>query len=126
LTATTHDTKRSADVRARIAVLSTIGPAWVDLVAWWHELCAEHARPDGGPDADEQLFVLQTLVGTWPVSRERLHRYLVKAMREAKRHTSWIDPNEAWERRVLEMVDRVVTSERFRELFVAVVATMVP
>jgi (1->4)-alpha-D-glucan 1-alpha-D-glucosylmutase len=126
LAATTHDTKRSGDVRARIAVLSTIGPAWLDLVAWWRELCAEHAGTADGPDADEQLFVLQTLVGAWPLSRERLERYLVKAMREAKRHTSWIDPDEMWEHHLVEVVDRAVTSERFRDLFGPLLATVVP
>ncbi len=126
LAATTHDTKRSADVRARIAVLSTIGEAWLRLVAWWRDLCTEHAGPGGGPDDDEQMFMLQTLVGAWPLSRERLGIYLVKAMREAKRHTNWIDPDEAREHQVLEVIDRAMSSPRFRELFVPLLETILP
>jgi (1->4)-alpha-D-glucan 1-alpha-D-glucosylmutase len=121
LTGTTHDTKRSGDVRARISVLSTMGDAWVRVVAWWRELCVEHAEGAVGPDRDEQLFVLQTLVGAWPLSRDRLDRYLVKAFREAKRHTTWTDPATEWERSVLEVVARAMADPAFSEVFVSFV-----
>jgi (1->4)-alpha-D-glucan 1-alpha-D-glucosylmutase len=116
LAATTHDTKRSADTRARIGALSTLGDEWVRLVRRWRALFVEHRRAEA-PDDDEQLFVLQTLVGAWPVSRARMDMYLVKALREAKRHTTWTEPNEAWERDVVDATARVVADPRFRESF---------
>ena len=67
--------------------------AGAELVERWHDVTAP-LRSEGAPDWAEELFVYQTLVGTWPISRERLEAYLVKALREAKRNTSWIDPNE--------------------------------
>jgi (1->4)-alpha-D-glucan 1-alpha-D-glucosylmutase len=127
LAATTHDTKRSADVRARIAVLSTMGSTWLDLVASWRALCAEHSTRDGGPlDRDEELFVLQTLVGAWPIARLRLDGYLVKAMREAKRHTSWLEPDEQWERQLVDVVAAAMSDRRFEQAFVPVIDRVVP
>ncbi|HEY3671735.1 MAG TPA: alpha-amylase family glycosyl hydrolase [Acidimicrobiia bacterium] len=125
LAATTHDTKRSADVRARIAVLSTMGDRWLDVVEWWRTRCAEQATDADAPDADEQLFALQTLVGTWPLSRARLDRYLVKAFREAKRHTAWVDPDEVWERAVLEVFARAMADPGFDEAFVPFVVDVI-
>ena len=126
LAATTHDTKRSADVRARIAVLSTLGSEWFELVESWRTLCATHTRGGAGLDADEQLFVLQTLVGVWPISRARFDAYLVKAMREAKRHTSWTEPDDAWEQGVVDVVADAVADPRFDEAFVPVLERVVP
>jgi (1->4)-alpha-D-glucan 1-alpha-D-glucosylmutase len=117
LAATTHDTKRSADVRARIAVLSTMGDEWLTLVEWWRDLCAQHETRSGAFGADEQLFVLQTLVGAWPLSHDRLEATLVKSFREAKRHTSWIEPDESWERAVIEVVETSLADQRFVERF---------
>jgi (1->4)-alpha-D-glucan 1-alpha-D-glucosylmutase len=126
LAATTHDTKRSADVRARIVVLSGMGRAWLDFVEWWRALCAEHATGTaGGPDRDEQLFVLQTLVGAWPLSRDRLDGYLVKALREAKRHTTWVAPDGAWEHSVIDVVRAATRDTRFVETFVPFVTEVV-
>jgi (1->4)-alpha-D-glucan 1-alpha-D-glucosylmutase len=125
LAATTHDTKRSADVRARIAALASMGDEWRSLVDWWRTRCDEHATAAGAPDADEQLFVLQTLVGAWPLSRERLDGYLVKAFREAKRHTAWVDADEQWERAVADVVARIVADQEFGERFVPFLADVV-
>lgn len=125
LAATTHDTKRSADVRARIAALSSVGPEWRELADWWSELSGEHAPPGAGLDADERIFVLQNLVGAWPLSNERLDGYLVKAFREAKRHTGWIDPDESWERAVVGQVAAAVRDARFAERFVPFLARIV-
>ena len=91
---------------------------WLEVVEWWRARCAEHATGHGAPDADEQLFVLQTLVGAWPLSRARLDGYLVKAFREAKRHTAWVDPDEKWERAVLDVVAQAMADPRFNEVFV--------
>jgi len=125
LTGTTHDTKRSADVRARIAVLSSMGEQWLRIVEWWTDLCARRTRGAAAPDHDEQLFVLQTLVGSWPLSRERLDGYLVKALREAKRHTTWIDPNEEWEQEVCDVVADAMADPSFSEVFLSFVIDVI-
>jgi hypothetical protein len=89
----THDTKRSGDVRARIGALSWIPGAWRERVLRWRGL-NEPLRAGGGPDAGEEYLIYQTLVGAWPLERERLVDYMVKAMREAKLTTDWVEPDE--------------------------------
>jgi (1->4)-alpha-D-glucan 1-alpha-D-glucosylmutase len=121
LGATTHDTKRSADTRARIGALAGLGADWRRLVEEWRALFLEHRRHDA-PDDDEQLFVLETLVGAWPIARERLDGYLVKALREAKRHTSWVDGDPEWERDVVEATARLTADPRFRDSFLPFLA----
>jgi (1->4)-alpha-D-glucan 1-alpha-D-glucosylmutase len=99
LTLTTHDTKRSADVRARLDVLSEIPGEWEAAVRRW----AEHNdryRTQGYPDRNLEYLIYQTLVGGWPLSAERLTQFLQKAAREAKVHTSWVDPVPAYEEAV--------------------------
>ena len=99
LTTMTHDAKRSADVRARIGALAGMAGEWERQVRRWLEAC-EPLRERGAPDRIEQYFLFQTLVGAWPIEAERLEAYMEKALREAKRNTSWIEPHEDWERRV--------------------------
>ena len=89
----THDTKRSGDVRARIGALAGMAEQWEAHVRGWLELTS--AVP--GPDAVERYLVFQTLVGAWPIEPERMDAYLEKALREAKRTTSWIEPDEEHE-----------------------------
>jgi (1->4)-alpha-D-glucan 1-alpha-D-glucosylmutase len=94
-TLSTHDTKRSADVRARLAVLS-------ELPMWWAETVREfirlgHAAGAAPPDPALGHLLWQTLVGVWPLPPGRLHAYLEKAMREARTHTSWTNPDEGFE-----------------------------
>jgi (1->4)-alpha-D-glucan 1-alpha-D-glucosylmutase len=100
LSTTTHDTKRSGDVRARIGSLAGMALEWVAAVREWRELCAP-LRSAGAPDAIEEYTIFQTLVGAWPIEPERLCAYMEKALREAKRNTSWVEPDEGWEQRVL-------------------------
>jgi (1->4)-alpha-D-glucan 1-alpha-D-glucosylmutase len=88
----THDTKRSGDVRARIAALAGLADEWAERVRRWPQL----------EDPTESYLAYQTLVGAWPLELERLEAYMEKALREAKRNTSWVDPNEEHERRVRE------------------------
>jgi (1->4)-alpha-D-glucan 1-alpha-D-glucosylmutase len=107
----THDTKRSEDVRNRINVLSEVPEEWRDCLAHWSHLNAGRAVPD----ANEQLFIYQTLVGCWPISRERLHTYIVKALREAKTHTSWLHIDEQYERQVLQFVDKITEGESSKD-----------
>jgi (1->4)-alpha-D-glucan 1-alpha-D-glucosylmutase len=92
----THDTKRSGDVRARIGALAGMPEEWAARVRRWLEACS----PLRGPDAVERYFIFQTLVGAWPIEAERLEAYMEKALREAKRTTSWIEPDTAHEERV--------------------------
>ncbi|MDP5182478.1 malto-oligosyltrehalose synthase [Blastococcus sp. BMG 814] len=97
-TLSTHDTKRSEDVRARLAVLAEIPDEWAQLVRGW---LARH------PLADRSLahLVWQNLVGAWPLSRERAHAYAEKAAREAGTVTTWTDPDEAFEAQLQALVD---------------------
>jgi (1->4)-alpha-D-glucan 1-alpha-D-glucosylmutase len=100
LSTTTHDTKRSGDVRARIGALAGMADEWAAAVRDWRELCAP-LRTAGAPDAIEEYTIFQTLAGAWPIASERLCAYIEKALREAKRNTSWVEPDRAWEERVL-------------------------
>ena len=86
----THDTKRSGDVRARIGALSTVAAEWAALAGRWI------AEADA-PDEHCAHLVVQTLVGCWPIEGERLEAYVVKALREAKLRTSWVQPDEDYE-----------------------------
>jgi (1->4)-alpha-D-glucan 1-alpha-D-glucosylmutase len=98
-TLSTHDTKRSADVRARLAVLSesTLGPSWPDLADRWLPRLLERWPDDVEPDATTLLVCLQTVLGAWPISADRLEAYLVKAAREAKTRTTWTEVDEGFE-----------------------------
>ena len=89
----THDTKRSGDVRARIGALAGMAEEWEAHVRTWLSLLEDVPGPDGA----ERYFIFQTLVGAWPIEPERLEAYMEKAMREAKRNTNWIEPDEAHE-----------------------------
>ncbi len=117
----THDTKRGEDTRARINVLSEIPEEWNRALHRWRELNRRRkssVEGSGAPDANEEYLVYQTLVGTWPLegvtdeNREdyvrRLQEYMQKALKEAKLHTSWINPNEDYERAVSEFVASVL------------------
>ena len=105
LALSTHDTKRSADVRARLAVLSEVPGEWHAFVTDQHVRLAEAWAPVE-PDPAIEYLLLQTVVGAWPISRERLARYTLKAAREAKLRTSWRDPEPGYE----AALERVVAS----------------
>ncbi len=114
----THDTKRSEDVRARINVLSELADDWADAVdRWRRENSGLRGEVDGAsvPDGNTEYLIYQTLVGAWPLDADgvpefggRLKQYLEKAGREAKQHTSWIDPNAGYESAVAAFVDAVL------------------
>jgi len=103
-TLSTHDTKRSEDVRARLAVLAEVPTEWADLVGW---LLSRH------PLADRPLahLVWQNLVGAWPLARERAHAYVEKAAREAGTSTTWTAPDEAFEEQLHALVDAAYDDE---------------
>ncbi len=97
----THDTKRGEDVRTRLNVLSELTDEWIDLVKQWRTMNAG-ARRFGMPDANDEYFIYQTLVGAFPFEpeedvEERMVAYLIKSLREAKRHSRWESPNESYE-----------------------------
>ena len=100
-TLSTHDTKRGEDVRARLAVLAEMpGPTGPRALRRW-------VRAAPLPDPAFAHLLWQTVVGAWPIERERLHAYVEKAAREAATSTSWADPDEAFETALHAVVDRI-------------------
>ncbi|MEU4157194.1 malto-oligosyltrehalose synthase [Actinoplanes sp. NPDC026670] len=96
----THDTKRGEDVRARLAVLSEVPGDWTEVVRRW-------VRFAPLPDPALAHLLWQVTVGAWPISRERLQAYAVKAAREAGTGTNWLSPDEGFETILRQMVDRI-------------------
>ena len=117
-TLSTHDTKRQEDVRARLAVLAELPARWGAQVAEWHER-AMGLRSFGDTatavDPDTEYLIWQTLVGTWPISAERLADYLTKAIREANRRTSWTDQNPEYEAAVHGLAARAIDERELSE-----------
>ena len=125
LALTTHDTKRSADVRARLALLSEDPAGWSAAARELARLAEPHRSGDDGPsDADLELL-LQTLVGAWPIDVERAVAYLAKATREAKLRTSWTDPDPAYDAAVERLVRGVLGDRSFVGALERVVAPLV-
>ncbi len=120
-TLSTHDTKRSADVRARLAVLSELPGLWADAVR-------EFTRLAGATVPDPALghLLWQTLVGAWPLPPDRLHAYLEKAMREARTRTSWTDPDEAFEAALHAVADAALDDPALRTAVATVAAQITP
>ncbi|HEX3176795.1 MAG TPA: malto-oligosyltrehalose synthase [Methylomirabilota bacterium] len=111
----THDTKRGEDVRARINVVSEIPDEWRRRVGVWQRLNRRHRTMVDGvavPGANTEYLIYQTLVGAWPLDAERLTAYLMKAVREAKSHTSWINPNARYDEAVARFTEAVVDRQR--------------
>jgi (1->4)-alpha-D-glucan 1-alpha-D-glucosylmutase len=108
VTTSTHDTKRSEDVRARLAVLSEIPDEWARILHRWCERTRQWWRPPTRRDPALDVLMHQTLVGAHPLESGRAHTYLDKAMREAKRATSWLDPDEEFERAAHAVLDAML------------------
>ena len=117
----THDTKRSEDVRARINVLSEISGPWRKAVQRWARWNRRHRREVDGqaaPSRNDEWLFYQTLVGVWPLTTpsdeeratliQRLQQYMEKACHEAKLHTSWINPNRNYDRAVHDFIAEVL------------------
>jgi (1->4)-alpha-D-glucan 1-alpha-D-glucosylmutase len=119
-TTTTHDTKRGEDVRARISVLSEMPDQWRQHLDRWSQLNARHRQAVDGqpvPDRNEEIFLYQTLLGTWPLEptdfrslSERMQAYVVKATREAMVHTRWTQPNLRHETALQRFVKSILRS----------------
>jgi (1->4)-alpha-D-glucan 1-alpha-D-glucosylmutase len=121
LDTSTHDTKRSEDVRARIDVLSEIPGLWRRNVRRWREMNADKKRMVDGseaPSRNDEYLLYQTLIGTWPPQEttagpqfyDRIDQYMLKAVREAKQRTSWANPNSEYEAAVAAFVKAILSS----------------
>jgi (1->4)-alpha-D-glucan 1-alpha-D-glucosylmutase len=115
LTTQTHDTKRSGDVRARLVALTWLADEWREHVLEWRRV--NEALRGEAPDANEEYFLYQTLVGAWPLERERLEAYLEKALREAKTNSNWLEPNARWEEEVKAFARALSDHEPFLTSF---------
>jgi len=114
----THDTKRGEDVRARISVISELPTEWGRRVNAWRRMNSRHRRSSDrveAPDANDEYFFYQTLVGTFPFDgipseefKSRIREYIIKAVREAKVHTAWLKPDEEYESGFLAFIDGVL------------------
>jgi (1->4)-alpha-D-glucan 1-alpha-D-glucosylmutase len=124
-TLSTHDTKRADDVRARLAVITELPARWKSTVSRWSRRTAQF-KTGYYPDRNTEYFFYQTLVGTWPISVERLTAYMEKAAREAKQHTSWTQQNKEFEDALKSFIERSLASEEFItevETFVGLILT---
>lgn len=117
LATATHDHKRGEDARMRIAVLSEVAEAWSAQARNWLDRLGD-ARD--APDRSDALMLLQTLLGVWPLNgdleglEDRVSAWFIKALREGKRHTSWLDPDEAYEKSCLEALGALLDPARSR------------
>ena len=112
LATSTHDTKRSEDVRARISLLSEIPARWANAVERWSKVVARHRTGDF-PDPNAEYLFFQTLVGAHPLSTERAIAYMQKATKEAKRYTSWLDPKPGYDDAIEGFVRGALTDDEF-------------
>lgn len=132
LATSTHDTKRSEDVRTRLAALSEMPADWRKALRRWSTINRRHKREIEGefaPDANEEYLIYQTLLGTWPLEPldkparvkylARIQDYLIKAIKEAKVNSSWVQPNEEWEGAVRDFVAKLLRAgaNRFLDNF---------
>ena len=133
LATATHDTKRGEDMRARLNVLAEVPLEWADAIARWQAWNQRSKTEIDGqpvPDANEEYLLYQTLVGTWPLETlqpaergayiERIVGYMDKALKEAKLHTSWANPDEDYDRAaaafVREILDETKSSVFLRDM----------
>ncbi|GAB4527508.1 MAG: malto-oligosyltrehalose synthase [Anaerolineae bacterium] len=126
LSTSTHDTKRSEDVRARIDVLSEMPEEWHSTVQTWARLNAEKKTvvdDEAAPDANDEYLYYQTLLGMWEegesveVMQARLQAYMTKAANEAKVHTSWINTDDAYNDSLHRFVEQTLADQAFMEAF---------
>jgi (1->4)-alpha-D-glucan 1-alpha-D-glucosylmutase len=123
LTSSTHDTKRSEDVRARISAISELPREWRAAVNRWTRMNRRHKiRVEGAlaPDRNDEYHLYQTLVGVWPFGMripdadfiERITSYMVKAVREGQRHSSWINPGDDYESALTGFIEGMLRPDR--------------
>jgi (1->4)-alpha-D-glucan 1-alpha-D-glucosylmutase len=119
LATSTHDTKRSEDVRARILAISEVPQLWRTSLQRWRTInrrWKKNVEESSAPDPNEEYLFYQTLLGSWPLGAteatpeyiERIQAYMAKALKEAKMNTSWIQPNEQWDSAMSDFVAHVL------------------
>lgn len=119
LTLSTHDTKRSDDVRARLAVLSEMPGEFGETLNRWsrinNEVRSELFRGESntGPDRNTEYLLYQTIIGAWPITEKRLQDYMLKAVREAKQQTSWTTNNAEFEDGMHRFIEAILKHEPF-------------
>ncbi len=125
LATSTHDTKRSEDVRTRISLLSEIPREWGTAVARWAEMNAGH-KVNGMPDGNAEYLLYQVLVGAHPLGADRAVAFMEKASREAKQHTSWVDPDPGYDEALAGFVRAVLADAAFTADLAAFAEPLVP
>lgn len=128
LSSSTHDTKRSEDVRARINIISEMPDEWHDCVGYWSRLNRKYKiNVDGSvfPDRNDEYLFYQTLIGSWPFEWQehkayddyikRIISYMIKAVRESKTHTTWTNQNRNYESALESFIQNVLDKEENRE-----------
>ncbi len=109
-TLSTHDTKRSDDVRARLAVLSEIPRDFRKILRRWSRM---NAKISLGVDRNTEYFFYQTVIGAWPIAKDRMSAYMEKATKEAKQQTSWTASNKEFEDALKTFIDGALGSAEF-------------
>ena len=112
LATSTHDTKRSEDVRARLNLLTEIPDRWYETVTAWTEINRSYWNSEE-PDRNAEYLLYQTLIGAWPIELARIQEYMLKAVREAKLHTTWTQPNEIYENRLANFIGGIFSDRKF-------------
>jgi (1->4)-alpha-D-glucan 1-alpha-D-glucosylmutase len=112
LATSTHDNKRSEDVRTRISLLSEIPDRWAAALHQWSTM-NEGSWNNRTPDRHAEYLLYQTLVGAWPIDAARSWQYMLKACREAKLRTSWQEPNAGYEANIQGFVERTLDNVDF-------------
>jgi (1->4)-alpha-D-glucan 1-alpha-D-glucosylmutase len=139
LATSTHDTKRSEDVRARMLAISEMPDVWRRSLQKWRTVnrrWKKEVNESEAPDSNEEYLLYQTLLGTWPMMEsgtpekkvdskyvERIQSYMTKALNEAKLNTSWIQPNEPWLAATRDFVAKILepgTKNKFLTTFLPV------
>ena len=111
-TLSTHDTKRADDVRARLAAITEIPGKWKAILSRWSRANAPF-RTGKFPDRNTEYFLYQTLIGAWPISKDRLIAYMEKSTREAGQKTSWTQQNSEFEQALRTFIERILESQSF-------------
>jgi (1->4)-alpha-D-glucan 1-alpha-D-glucosylmutase len=112
LATSTHDNKRSEDVRTRISVLSEIPDRWSEALLRWSKL-TEASWRNRTPDRHAEYLLYQTLIGAWPIDKDRCWQYMLKASREAKLRTSWHRPDASYESNIKGFTEGIFENPEF-------------
>ena len=114
----THDTKRGEDARMRIQALSELADDWATATAQWHEMNQSSRRNEAAPTPAHEYMLYQALVGAWPFTAidrtfvDRIRTYVIKAAREGKQETSWVNVNQDYEQALTQFVEDILDSRK--------------